>query len=357
MSYASIEIIARGRVAPLTGITEDAIGVGGSFDGGVYYEDGAICKNGLQIKAARNIPLPIDGAKLAQVKGHHLFGGLLQNEHFGHFLVESLSRLWGFDKLGSRYDTVAYYLRRPHLPIAPFVTEMLQILIPGIKLHIVKDPTEFETLAVPQQLVQNGSGYMFGHPMIASMCKRLRLSGGAGAKKVYVSRSKISKYAGGILGDYLIDQYLEDAGYKIVYPETMSIRDQLATYSEAEQLIFTEGSALHLYALVANPTQRAFMIHRRVNTGLPFDWQIRSFGGPKLQGDPFVEKLWVPQHQAPNAAQAKAIINFGALSQQLHDYGFVASPPWPQPNTENLEKLIVEIEAEKTHWKFVSVPI
>jgi hypothetical protein len=55
----------------------------------------------------------------------------------------------------------------------------------------------------------------------------------------------------------------EAHGYTIIRPETMSLSRQIIAYNAVEELVFAEGSALHLYAPVARPDQRVFVIWRR----------------------------------------------------------------------------------------------
>jgi hypothetical protein len=359
MSSASIEILERGWVAPMTMVQPDGLEGGERFDGGVYYSDGKVCDLGLQIKPAKNVPLPVGPADLLHVEGHHVFGGLLQNLHFGHFLVESLARLWAFDHLENSYRSVIYNLRVPGEKVAAFASEMLEMLVPEANVRIVRAPTEFEMLAVPQELVQPESGFMYGHPMIRTMCNRLRFHHPAGGpKKIYLSRARLPKEGGGILGDHLIDEYLKEEGYTILYPETMTVREQVEVYLSAEHLIFAEGSAIHLYALVATPKQRAFVIYRR-RGWMPFAWQMRTFGGPVLQGNSCVEKLWEPESTKQNKAWAnsvaKAVLNFGMLSNQLFEAGFIARAPWPEPETAALQAELAAVEMEKPNRKYILI--
>jgi hypothetical protein len=354
MNGASLELLSRGCVAPLTFIESARSDRLGRFDGSVHYSSGEICELGKVGLLRHNYePAPLDVNLLLHSDGHHVFGGLLHNGHFGHFIAESLARLWAFDHLDAKYSSVVFYLRQTHLPVAGFVSETLEILIPNIETQIVRVPTEFEVLAVPQEL-KKGS-YIVGHPLVKAMCKRLRSRDTGGAKKVYVSRSRLSLGQGGIFYDHLVDEYMQAEGYRVLYPETMSVREQLDAYAAAERLVFADGSALHLYALVANPDQYVFVIWRRGKYGI-FNWQVNSFGGPPVQGEPCLEQLWVPEDKAPDAAHGKAVLNFSLLSKQLREAGFITHAPWDELKPSEIEKQLAMVTSKEGR-KFVLIPI
>jgi hypothetical protein len=353
MNGTSIEILLDGRVAPATRWEPAQPGLTEQFDGGVYYANGKVCELG-RIKKPWSVQKSADlaGELFSTVPGQHVFGGMLQNEHFGHFIAENLARLWALDHLSSLYRSVVFYLRRPEAPVAKFVLDMLWIVNPDVQVQIVKTPTQFEMLAVPQDLTKDG--YTVGHPLLATIQEKLKVKDGEGAKKIYVSRSRLPRYEGGILGDRLIDAYMEEAGYTVIFPEMMPIRAQLTAYAAADKLVFAEGSALHLYALVADPKQEVFVIWRRRKYTV-FDWQIQTFGGRALRGEPCIEKLWVPESEVPDAAHGKAKVSFTELSNQLREYGFIDSAPWNEPLTATIEE---ELEAIVSHRqrKYVLLP-
>jgi hypothetical protein len=343
-----------GKISPLVTMAPASQDAPGTFDGGVYRNSGEVCDLARMNKPNHtHVPAPI-GEVTSRYSGSAVFGGMLQNEHFGHFIVENLGRLWAFDHLGHQFETVAFYLRKPSQPIARFVSATLALVIPEIRIEIVREPTEFDVLAVPGELIE--AGYITGHPFNDLMRARLTASHTPiTGKKIFVSRSKLSKADGGILGDDLIDGYMAEQGYEILHPQEMSVKDQFAAYTSARRLVFAEGSALHLYALVANPLQHVFVIWRRGFYAI-FDWQIRSFGGNPVYGKPSIEQLWVPEHEFPDAAHGKAIINFTDLSRQLIETGFISGSPWPQPDTEPFVAQIAELAAAKRR-RFLLKPV
>jgi len=345
MSSVSIEILLGGRVVPATRWEPAQPGSSESFDGGVHYDNGDVCQIGRIVKpwSIQKSAL-ISDKSFSTVPGRHIFAGMLQNEHFGHFISENLSRLWILGHLDPADRSVVFYLRRPGVKIAKFVFDMFQIIDPTIRLHIVTSPEQFEILTVPQDL--NRRGFTVSHPLLEPIRKKLQSIVVGAEKKIYVSRSRLSRYEGGILGDKLIDAYMEQEGYRVIFPETMSISEQISAYSGAEKIVFAEGSALHLYALICNAKQDIFVIWRRRKNAV-FAWQISTFGGPPLRGEPCIQNLWVPENEISDPAHGKAMLSFDSLSRQLHANGFIQSSPWNDPPDNDLRAELDAISAQR----------
>ncbi len=73
---------------------------------------GDFCKYSVHIKAGLNCIPPSDDYSVSKkLAGKHLFCGMLQNSHFGHFMVESVSRLWASGFLKD-IDSLVFYKRK-----------------------------------------------------------------------------------------------------------------------------------------------------------------------------------------------------------------------------------------------------
>jgi capsular polysaccharide biosynthesis protein len=95
------------------------------------------------------------------------------------------------------------------------------------------------------------------------------------SKNVYVSKRKI-----GPVGSYLEESFVESlllsAGFEVVYPESMSIYEQLFVYHNAERIVFCEGSALHALLFLDLTCKDVFYISRRADLKWIFDGQLLS---------------------------------------------------------------------------------
>ncbi|MDI3468222.1 MAG: hypothetical protein OJF62_000285 [Pseudolabrys sp.] len=67
-------------------------------------------------------------------------------------------------------------------------------------------------------------------------------------RKIYVSRSRIRNRR--IRNETLMEQHLRDRGYEIVFPESLSFRDQTTLFSRADVIIAPYGAALANLAFV-----------------------------------------------------------------------------------------------------------
>ena len=199
--------------------------------------------------------------------------------------------------------------------------------------------------------------YIHGHPFNRQLCRRLAASAGPprGASKIYVSRSRLPAGGGGFVNEALVDDYFRAEGYTILHPQEITVREQIAAYRAADQLVLADGSAVHLYALVARPEQRVFAIWRRGKYSI-YNWQIGTFGGPPVLGESCVDELWVPEHEATHATFGRAVLNFPALAEQLHAAGFITSPTWTGPDETEVRQHLASI-MEATGHRYIRIPV
>ena len=340
-SPVSIELLRNARIAPLTALSVGSPQAPGRFDGGVYYQNNVVCQQGLHGKTHyTNKPASINAENLTIISGRHIFGGMLQ-EHFGHFLTESLGRVWAANYLSPDFKSIALYHRVPGGKVPSFVREIFQLLAPGLQIKIIQQPTVVEELAVPTQVEKHG--VVYGHPVMQEAVLPLNKVRGDGAKRVYVSRSGLSLNDGGLLFETWVERHLENEGYWVIRPEKMSIREQFAAYNEAEDIVFAEGSALHLYALVARSSQRVFVIWRR-KLATHFGWQIGTFGGSKtIYGMPCIKTLFVPPS---GETCARALINFEDLCSQLKEAGFINGKDWIGPTVDEVKNEMSRVQLD-----------
>lgn len=350
-----IDILPGGIVAPLTQFNLAGGGRQGHFDGGAYFGDGSLCPTGEQIKSAyKNLPPETISPPDDIVPGRHVFGGMLQNRHFGHFMAESLTRMWALQQLGGDWRSMVFTLRSPERPVAGFVPQVLQELAPGIEIRFPTQPTRFEELAVPQQLGERNSGFIYGHPVVREMMAQVHQRRGPGPERVFISRSQLSGNEGGVLLEKTIERNLAQEGYVTVHPQELSIAQQMDVYSAAKDLVFTDGSALHLFALLARPEQRVFIIWRRKKS-LTFLRQIQSFGGSLAKGDPCIRRLWTPGLGYGAGVRTQAELDFDDLRRQLVDGGFITGEGWISPSDQDTAADLARIQA-RTKETFVEKP-
>ena len=336
-------------------------------DGGVYYPDGRLCELSVHRACNRlhaNVPLPLASSVASrEVTGTHLFGGVLIG-HFGHFLLESLSRLWALDEYGTQIESVVFVkswglhnvgsTAEVHLP--PYVRDTLALLgIPKIMVvHGV--PVRFERLIVPSQLL--GIHLIEGHAAFHRFVKRLGAVGlpssvlSNGCRDVYISRRKICDAGwAGILCENVIEENLRGYGYQIIYPEGLTVEEQLGIYNQSERIVFATSSAIHLFALVAREDQRAFTINRKPGGATLHLEQVRGFGCFQVeQFDGITERLFRRSTSTWMAAEntSVAVLDFDLLGSALEARGFLPdTAQWRPPTAEELREQLNVIDPVK----------
>ena len=221
----------------------------------------------------RDVPPKRPGdSEPATILGKYLYGGPIWN-HFGHALVDCLHRLWAHDD----HDGIVFVgvlglagvVTQTHLdrsPLPTFVDEIMELI--GVfpkQVIVLRHPTLIERLDVPSPgAVWKGPIKDFYRPYLSRYQHRIesRVAGSVVPKRLYYSRRHILK-KGGILGSSYFEKALSENGFSIVRPEEMSIVDQFAHILKSEQLVFDEGSAVHLTELVNNVPPAMFMLPRR----------------------------------------------------------------------------------------------
>ncbi|MEO0372627.1 MAG: glycosyltransferase family 61 protein [Pseudomonadota bacterium] len=304
---------------------------GSSMACGVVRNDGRFCQMSRSLMSgARLSAVPdYDPTAFADIQpGRWLYAGIGRH-HFGHFLVETLIRLWAAGYYRDELDGIVIVPNRGmdfsnaiHRRFGPF----LALLTDGLVAHLPSHPTRYETLLLPSP----GFGplnWISGTPIFrreirARVAAKLRPEG---ESKLYISRTQLGK------GDKLVNQEarIEDAmrkaGYDIFYPEQHTIAQQLSRYMAATTIVGAEGSAFHLAPFAMPIGGRAALYQRR-------HW-TRAFNAYPAQLNSFCEaEVTSIRPLMPRQASAEAgtkteeespALDYDKLMDGLSDAGFV----------------------------------
>ena len=189
-----------------------------------------------------------------------IYCGVLFN-HFGHFLVESLARVWFAEREpgapliwagGSRWAE--------GMTLKPWQEEILDILGVHNPRLVVTTPTPVRRLHLPD------IGYRYDdwcHPQHATFLAAYHGPTQDSSLKLWLSRSRISKDVRD-LNSETVERRLADAGWLITYPEQHTVREQLDTLSRASVIAGEEGSAFHALMLLDDVSGKTLEIMRRL---------------------------------------------------------------------------------------------
>jgi hypothetical protein len=260
--------------------------------------------------------------------GTWLFGGK-HDLRFGHFLVETTSRLWALDHIDTKVEGIIFLPERLPAPKGPAqrldrTQAYLDLFAPLPPAEILVRPTRFERLIVPPQGC--GAGTLAPGIPEHRLFVRNRLvqdPRSAGPKKIYISRTGLANSPGQILFERDIETAFKADGFEIFHPQDHPLREQVAAYGAAEIVVGVEGSAFHLVAYAAHATTRVGVIRRRqtaISQGI-VDQLSTCLAGPAIALEAIAESFHVPG----TSKMSNAVLDFQELGRQLRASGLVSS--------------------------------
>lgn len=200
-----------------------------------------------------------------------VYGGTIFDNHWGHFLMESLARLWPFEKNSNvrflselqwlfRRTTSPSERRQDGLPLVLSAIEGLgdRALLPNapVRIGTIHVPERANVLGLCAAPAYGRLGAQLGDTLLHTGTRRECFSG----RKVYLSRQGLSATKRRILGEAKLEEILVTRGYNILYPERLTLADQIALFSEAEMVVGCIGSAFHTQLLCpANPAATLYL--------------------------------------------------------------------------------------------------
>lgn len=282
-------------------------------------------------------PDPVEPVE--DLAGTWLFLGPLFG-HFGHFLVESIARLWALEGRRDRIAGALYVPKFQNRPqhVMDVYRPFLKALGVDVQVRNVEDPTRVERVIVPPQ----GFG-MFG--MIegsAEFRDYMRAHAGRdvapeGPERIYVSRSALPPQRGSVVGESVLEARLEAEGYVPYHPQKHSHLEQIAAYKAARDVIAVDCSPLHLLALVGNAEQRVGVIARRTGRlDRIFARQIEAFTGARAWGFDHIRRNWIEETGNRPSRTSRGEVSFAALGRSLAEVGLIADGTWDDLTEEQV---------------------
>lgn len=293
-------------------------------------------------------PMP-EAATLKTLSGTYMYAGPLFG-HFGHFLVESISRLWALTQLDDKIDGIVFnpkFQKNPQKMMEQF-RPILAVLGVDVPIIMLDEPTQVETLYVPQQ----GFGMFQMIEGAPEFRKFVQTRSGQsipakGAEKIYLSRSALPPARGGMLGEKRLEALLKAEGYVIYHPQQHSFDEQVAAYKAARKIISVDGSPLHLLALVGDADQTVACLARR-SGGFDkvFAKQLKAFQGIETTPVDALANQWIPEGSTGPDRLSYGEPDLARVYDALKANGFLEGETrWPKLDLVMKADLLTELES------------
>ncbi|MDO6548898.1 glycosyltransferase 61 family protein [Pseudoalteromonas carrageenovora] len=200
----------------------------------------------------------------ATIESSLFFGGIIFL-HYGHFITESLSRLYAWDPI--KYDKIIFSVVGPakHFSELPqWIVNLLSIYgINESNLVLLNVNTKCDSVyCVKPGFTLNG---WFDKKHINYLADKLKDNKAklrdTSFDKVFISRSRFSK--GNVAGESYLDKVFSDNGFYILHPQNHDIFYQLSVLRNARVIAGISGSAFHTVMLLDKKPEKIFEICRR----------------------------------------------------------------------------------------------
>ncbi len=279
----------RGELRTFTAPSKWVTGAVHDAHGRLVVESQKIGGYRLNLVAADAMKAPRRGPA-EHLPGTWLYGGHF-TEHFGHFIAECVPTLWPKDL---DVDGLVFHrYLKPNPPVEEWHLEILAYAGYGeLPIHIVSSrPARVDRLWVPSRPVTVNA---WAHPPAVDVWRRIVAAAGGPASdvgKVWFSRAESNdrrRAAGRKVRstperDRRLDALFADAGFRLVVPETLPVRDQIRMAAGSSVLAGQAGTALHL-AVFADGDARCLEVGdtRTPDASFPHQQVINAARGQRV---------------------------------------------------------------------------
>lgn len=198
-------------------------------------------------------------APMRRLAGPHLFLGNAFG-HFGHFLLEGLSRLWA----------LRHFLDLPvvlyNATLASWQMEILAALgLESDRLVLLDEPAIVERLIIPSAAydLHVSCTARMGETWDAIAVAVGQHGDGTaqGPERIYLSRS-LFPHNRRLNNEHEVEAVFAELGFSIIHPQTMPILDQIKMAAGADVVAGAAGSAMYLSAFQAVGARRIVLASR-----------------------------------------------------------------------------------------------
>lgn len=176
-----------------------------------------------------------------------VYCGYLIN-HWGHFLVETVARLWYFLKADPTIDKYVFFIgEKENRQIEGNFREFFELFGIWKKIEIINVPTRYREVVIPELGYKWRTYYSEQYKLIfRTVAANVKVDPEwESSEKIYFTRSRLKGIKEKEFGLEMLDDYFERNGYKVVSPEKMSLSHLIFLLQNAEIIASLSGSLPH----------------------------------------------------------------------------------------------------------------
>ena len=222
-------------------------------------------RNELITRAPDEIDPPKELKKISQ---KFIYIGNLR-EHYGHFLVESIARLWytikdekhailchGLKNRGPSKTFIDHFFQAVNFDKRRFVSFKSPVLLENVIVPYPSFSIKCEGFEVHKLIPENIATHF--------LQKTPKITG----QPLYFSRRCLDSDKRLVINEDKLEKELQRQGFAIYYPEQLSLKQQIYLINKHEVVVGTAGSALHnvLYDISASRNLVCFTYEASSNT-------------------------------------------------------------------------------------------
>ena len=187
-------------------------------------------------------------------------------DHWGHFLIEAVTRLWYFMENDSTVDKYVFFIEEgSDRQITGNYLEFLKLLKIWDKLEIISRPITYREVIVPELGIMCRQSYT---PKLLKVFDSVAENvvpdpSWETPEKIFYSRSQFAKGKPFEFGFDCIDNFFEKNGYTILYPEKVPLSRMIHYIRNSKVVASLSGSLPH-NMLFANQGQKLEIVERLV---------------------------------------------------------------------------------------------
>ena len=177
-----------------------------------------------------------------------IFGGFINNNEWGHFIVDWSTRLW-YALLVDKTSKIVLCTRENNIKLNSNIIKVMEL--GGIdmgRLIIIEPlskPLFCKCIVIPEEALHRDyySEKFFVLFRNATKAVQEMKKGTTCYEKIYLTRTKLIPQKE--IGESDIEQIFRDRGYHIISPERLSVEEQIYYMSTCSEVVSIEGSAAH----------------------------------------------------------------------------------------------------------------